>query len=763
MKKQHDAARCLVGLRMNLLCAIFVALGGLPAGAAPEALAPPHFPDALHAFVWRNWQVVPLARMAETVGAHHEELAALGAGMGLGAPPDISDEQVRRSYITIIRRNWHLLPYDQLLTLLGWTEARLHETLREDDFLFIKLGSLKPTCKPVRFAPPDEAAQRRAAEISATAKSLWPDGPAHLEQPLFQFVEDLNQPAQPPALPRPKSDAPRIAHSYFALYGDALLETDLAPYPDGYLESLAQLGVNGVWLHGMLSKLAPFPWEPEQSAGYEKRLQNLRALVNAAKANGVGFYLYFNEPRTMPLSFFEGRESLRGITLGDYATLCTSAPEVQEYLSASIAHICREVPDIAGFITITASENPTSCWSHGQGAGCPRCAEPGAARVIAGVNAAIQEGIARSESRARLIAWDWGWGDDWATDAIAALPEPVTQMSVSEWSIPIQRGGVDSMVGEYALSVIGPGPRARKHWQSAQTHGLRTMAKLQVGSTWELGAVPYIPVVANVAKHMVRLRETGIDGAMLGWTLGGYPSPNVAVACALLSDTTLNAEDALHATAQTRYGDDAAAAVVRAWKRMSAAFLEFPYSGAAVYNAPLQSGPSNLLWPSPTGYTATMVGFPYDDVTSWRGPFPTDVFASQLEKVADGFNAALSELDATDNPAVARERDVAQACALHFRSVALQTRFNTARDALSATTDVQHAAGLLDEIEALIRAEQACALQLHVIQQRDSRIGFEATNHYFYVPMDLAEKVLNCNWLLQEWLPAQRARFQEAQ
>ena len=37
-------------------------------------------------------------------------------------------------------------------------------------------------------------------------------------------------------------------------------------------------------------------------------------------------------------------------------------------------------------------------------------------------------------------------------------------MSVSEWDMPIRRGGVDSVVGEYALSAIGPGPRATRHW-----------------------------------------------------------------------------------------------------------------------------------------------------------------------------------------------------------------------------------------------------------------------------------------------------------
>ena len=50
----------------------------------------------------------------------------------------------------------------------------------------------------------------------------------------------------------------------------------------------------------------------------------------------------------------------------------------------------------------------------------------------------------------------------------------------------------------------------------------------------------------------------------------------------------------------------------------------------------------------------------------------------------------------------------------------------------------------------LISAEIAAAKRLHQLQSADSRIGFEATNHYFYVPLDLVEKVVHCRWLLDE-------------
>ena len=65
----------------------------------------------------------------------------------------------------------------------------------------------------------------------------------------------------------------------------------------------------------------------------------------------------------------------------------------------------------------------------------------------------------------------------------------------------------------------------------------------------------------------------------------------------------------------------------------------------------------------------------------------------------------------------------------------------------------EEAEPLRREIEQLLNAEIDLARRLYAIQARDSRMGFAATNQYFYVPRDLAEKVLNCRDLLDRWLP----------
>jgi hypothetical protein len=746
--------------------------GALPVGAASPALPLPHYPSRVHAFVWRNWPLVPVGVMADVLGTSARNVRQLGRSMGLGRPPRIREDQRRRSYISVIKRNWHLLPYDQLLALLGWSAAELAHTLREDDFLWVKLGSLKPGCEPLRWPEmSSRVAIEGGNEIARIIRAELNHGFHGRWDAMFSFVGELSRPPEGPTAgpgrdrgdlkesevrQGPGDPSLRFCYSYFALYGDPLLDADMDPYPDGYLARLAERGVTGVWLQGILYQLAPFPWQSALSRDHRARLENLRHLVARARRHGIRVFLYLNEPRAMPAAFFVTRSQLKGVTEGEHATLCTSHPPVRDYLADAVASLCEAVPDLGGFFTITASENLTHCWSHGQGGACSRCAARGPAVVIAEVNATFQRGIERAGNGQVLIAWDWGWADAWAPDAITRLPAQVSLMSVSEWSLPLHRGGVDSVVGEYSLSAIGPGPRAIRHWDIARRRGLKVFAKIQANNTWELSALPYLPVARNVAEHASNLRRHGLDGIMLGWTLGGYPSPNLETVAAVMAGRDLRD------LAERWFGRHLAPAVLEAWNGCSEAFREFPYHIGVVYTAPLQSGPSNLLWAEPTRYSASMVGFAYDHLDAWRGPYPPEVFAAQLTKVAAGFRRAadqlLTEIDSptratkAQRTAARAEAMLARAAAIHFQSVAHQARFITLRGRLHDSSGDPERREVSEQLRSILQDELRLARELFDLQTRDSRIGFEATNHYFYVPVDLAEKVLNCRYLLDHWL-----------
>jgi hypothetical protein len=250
---------------------------------------------------------------------------------------------------------------------------------------------------------------------------------------------------------------------------------------------------------------------------------------------------------------------------------------------------------------------------------------------------------------------------------------------------------------------------------------------------------------------------------MLSWSVGGYPSPNLAIVRQFDRDPPPTVSQALATVAQTRYGPQAAGDVLTAWSKLSTAFAEYPFHVGLLYQGPQQWGPANLLYPEPTKYRATMVGFPYDDLDGWRAIYPPEVLAGQFEKVATGwgegvaiYRQAVAKAGGPSQQANLRsDLNVTEAAYLHFRSVANQIRFILARDALRAgkLTDAEREAKA-NALKEIVTNEIQNARRLFALTRADPRIGFEASNHYYYLPLDLVEKVVNCEYVLNTWLPS---------
>lgn len=758
----------------------------LPHGDAPAALESGYFPDRLHEFVWRNWNVVEPEKLANILQTSVENVTAIATSMGLPSTSVVPPEMLTRGYSTIIRRNWHLLPYEQLLKLVEMTPHRLAFILREEDFLWSKLGDLKPQCEPLVYVAPNAAARQRASEIRTIVEQDFGPAMQMRAAPRFEFVHQLSSPrAQPPA-PEPGGDqiaSLRFVYSYLALYGDPLLNPKLDPYPDAFLQRLAEVGVNGVWLHVVLRDLAPGGSKfPEFGHNHEHRLANLRDLVRRAKKHGVGVYLYINEPRAMPPTFFESRPELAGVGETGFTAMCTSTPEVRNWLSDSLAYVFRAVPDLAGVYAITASENLTNCASHSDSQSCPRCKNRSSTDILAEVVAAVEEGVHRGKPEANVVISDWGW-EPWSRsyeasvegqdsqasavdvgngpDIIARLPASIWLMSVSEWHQPIERGGIKTLVGEYSMSSVGPGPRALRHWDAARRKGIKTAAEIQFNNTCELASLPYIPVMDLVAEHCHNLALQKLDGMLIGWTMGGYPSLNFKLADRFNHTPVPSVDAVLDALAEERFGPAGAPHGRKAWTLMSDAYRQYPFHIRVVYNCPVQHGPANPLYATPTGYKASGWGIPYDDLDGWRGPYPPEVFSAQFDRMAKEWQPGTRELQiALDKSppelrdAIAADLRMARAAAIHFQSVANQVHFVIARDALATgggSLSQAKREELRAEIRRCVESEIDMARKLYPLAQADARIGFEPSCQYFYLPLDMIEKVINCRWLLQQF------------
>ncbi len=799
------------------------------------AIPEPHFPNRLYQFVWRNWELANLDRMAEVVKARPGQLASLAQEMGLPSKRTLSDDYLKRIYITVIRQNWHLLPESQLLQLLDWQPDHYQFTLKEDDFLDYKLGHVKPACDPVLYVTPSTEERKKASLIRSTLSRIFPKGIADLGQPRFQFIEQFSQPASGPgwklSLPsdqkileaaasrfgNPQSsgnsvevvlddnapagdfslipaekgirliasteeavirglyflrnqsrwpDQPihskeiwqhRFLYSYFALYGDPLMEGDAAGLPDGYLDQAASNGMNGIWMQAVLNQLAPSSIFSEFGKDWEIRIRNLRALTERAAKFGLRIYLYLNEPRAMPDSFFQKYPQIRGTKHQEVYAMCTSTPEVRTWLRESISHVFREVPALGGIFTITMSENHTNCFSHGGAWGdknpkahdCPRCSKRTGAETIAEFIRTIRDGVREQSQTAEIMSYDWGWGTPLAAELIPKLPKDTSIISISEWSQPVYRGGVKTEVGEYSMSVVGPGPRAARNWKLAQQNGIRAIAKTQFNNTWEISAVPYIPVLPLVLDHAENLTQAGISGVMASWTCGGYPSSNLRAASAYATDPKLSRQQILATEAARIYGTEHASQAIRAWEIFSEAFQSFPY-GVAIYVLPVQHGPANPLRLQATKMAPGMILFPYDAYLSWKGAYPASVVQDLLAKLsrrwAEGL-AVLEKISVHSSLDARLELAIARTCYTHFASVANQIEFYLLRDE-APQTSASRSTAIRRRMIQLAQEERRLALLQYKVTCQESLIGYEASNHYYYTPIDLLEKLLNCDQVI---------------
>ncbi len=671
-----------------------------------------HFPTKHQAFIFRAYEYISPETIAKVLRTSPQNVRQAALDMGL---PNYKSNDIwlNRGYITIIRRMWHILPYEQLLELLDMDEQTLARIMREEDFLDVKLSN-KPHCERVTWRELTDAEVKKTQKIKKVMETLDFSGKLP-----FAFEYDVPQ----LSFEGEQRFSTRMIYAFSGLYQHAFDVDSEEFLPDEQLQAYSALGINGIWTQGVLSRLAPFPFDPAISEGYEKRIEKMRAMTERLAHYGIKLYLYLNEPRSMPLSFFEKYPELCGHKRGSNASLCTSTPQVRKYLANAVESICRAVPLIGGFFTITRSENQTNCYSHsgfsGNACSCPRCKDRSAGEVIAEAIDSLAEGARRVSTDIKVFAWSWGWRED-SEDVISQLPKDIILLSQSELYMPFEFGDTKGSVVDYSMSIVGPGEHAKKEWELAKKCGLEIGAKVQINTTWEASTVPAIPVSPSVEKHVRDLQHEGVQHLLLSWTLGGYPSNNIAAAAKYFYEKCSNADQSM--------------ALYEAEKQFAKAFREFPFHIDVLYRGPQNAGPSNLLFETPTKYKATMTCFAYDDLESWRGIYPIDTFESQFEKLCQSWEIGLNMIPKSDESECAI---MARATYCLFKSSLNQIRFIRARNEGRFADAVLEAKNELD-----------IAKKMLILMNKNAAIGYEAANHYYFSKGQLAEKIINCNYII---------------
>ena len=691
-----------------------------------------NFPTKWQTVIFRNYGYVSLDKIAKVLGCSEKTVVYEAERLGLYATV-YNRVWEEKGYITIIRNNWYLLPYAQLLQLLGITEERLAYILENDDFLSVKLGGFKPKCEEVRFELLTEKQKQETSFIADTV-SRYRKPP--LENAFEFFLDDSEKNEK--LLSKNK----RIVHGYLSPCGDAFSVDSETYLPDSLLKEYQLQGVNGIWLHGVLSALSPYPFDESLCVGYESRRVELKRLISRCERYGIKLYLYFNEPRALPENKFGKYAHLIGRRENGCAALCFEKEEVKNYLYEAVKDLLLDVQNLGGIITITMSENLTHC-NYRPETNCPICKNIPPQKTAAVVNNVIARAIRDSGSEAEIIANLWGWSPfmQWTEEQTLAgvelLDKDISVLCVSEYDLNIEKGGIKSRIIDYSIGNPGPSEITKKTLKKATEKGHKIYAKIQTNNSWECSAVPYLPVFDLVYEHIKNLTSIGIENYMLTWTLGGYPSPMLGMVSSYSEDSEVFELNEWYKKVFRKDSD----CVHNAVRLFCEGFSEYPFSIDSLYYSPKTLGAANLWGLESQENLSTMVCFAFDDYENWIKPYSIDIYLSQYDKLLNLWSQGLDELEKLkETPLIKELKIYAKAAYSHFQSDYFQTKFSVfKRDILNNRK----------EIMSVLLQERVNTENLLTLYYQNSKVGFEASNHYYYTERNLLEKIINLDTLVK--------------
>lgn len=697
-----------------------------------------NFPTSWQAVLFRNYGIVPTKNLAAVLDCHEKIVEAEASRLGL-EKREVDESWLKFGYITIIRNNWFLLPYSQIMQLISFSEKRLEFCLKEEDFLIAKLGD-KPDVEEVVYKP---LTLKEIFETNQISKILQELNCITENKPFdFFSLGSVNQ-----MFSVGQTNRNMIVHGYLTPCGDALMEQSETYLPDSLLAQYQQQGINGLWMHGVLSALSPYPFRMELSSGYQKRREELKRLIKRAGKFGIKIYLYFNEPRYLPLDCFDLYTHLIGHQekgeVGIIASLCLSQQETQEYLYKAFKDFLSDVKNLGGIITITMSEYLTHCHSH-RNCNCVSCRDItlpiSASRANNIIMRAIKDSRANTELLANLWGWSYlyGWTKQEIQEGIRLLDKDISIICVSEYGLALNKGGVEAKLIDYSISNPGPSEESRMILEYAQKHGHKIYAKIQVNNSWECSCVPYLPVFDLIYEHMENLSKVGVKDYMLCWTLGGYPSPCLNLAAAKTQEMSLEQW-------YKNYFGKEAEKIHAGVKMICEGFESYPFTVNSLYFSPCSLGPANLWSLSSDQKTSTMVCFSYDDYESWIHPYPIDIYLKLYKDMLNKWEEGLSILKEAQKTAAVKELILmAESAYIHFKSSYNHTLYAIYK------RDIKNNC---EKLMNVIIEEKENAKCLISLMAKDSRIGFEASNHYFYTQNILKEKVINLEKIETELRP----------
>ncbi|MDD5483315.1 MAG: hypothetical protein PHP98_06650 [Kiritimatiellae bacterium] len=550
------------------------------------------------------------------------------------------------------------------------------------------------------------------------------------------------------------------------------LEDKYDYYPDEYLNKLMHCGTNGIWVAGLFRRLIASKVLPE--LGPRKHcLEKLRKLTEKTEQYGIKVYLFCIEPRIVPKDHpvFARHPEIIGNTrmCSICNSICISSPLVRNYILEVVGALFQQVPKLAGLINIFNGERGTTCWPDKETVqSCPRCRKRGQTEALADGLNLFYEGMSKVNPSAKMIAWSYGKFDQEANALKAALVKRINPNIV--WLENMEHGGIKKICGkdvstcEYSLSYEGNSSVFENLAKIARTRNRKMYAKLQIGTTYELSSLPYLPLPQTVHRKFAKMHKFGVSGTMESWIIGGYPSLMLKAAGEAAFAPLPRERPFLERLAGIYWGKTKAKRAAKAWEHFSRTFRQYPCANEVFYYGPITRSPAyqlhleqekRLALPYNWGLHRNRNVQPHEDrLERWLGPFTPEDLIKSFRTMGYDWNKGVRMIESIirsfpAGPGLKKQYAVAAAAGLQFLSTANVIEFYQLRDYLHKSEPAVQKR-LLRKMRNTVLDDIALARAMKKFLRMEIFIGFESEIYdYSYSGKLLDDKIKQAKKVLQ--------------
>lgn len=532
------------------------------------------------------------------------------------------------------------------------------------------------------------------------------------------------------------------------------LENDVDYYPDEYLNRLAHDANNGVWIYTRFPDYVKSDIIKEYGVGGEKRIEKLKKVIKKCARYGIKVYVFAIEPAGLRKHIAENHKDMIGVPGFDGTiTCCPRTEKGKEYCIESTQRLFTELPDLGGFIDITAGERVSSCCSVPGYVNCPRCSKYSRGENLSYVVDLVKEGMRRSGTKAEFISWTYGhreWIQEDILEYVNTAPDDVMLMPNFEEVGIAEQLGRKRMAVDYWVSYPGPADTFVSFAKQANKNGKHLYAKMQICNSHEIASVPYLPTPNLIFEKYKEAYKYNVEGVLQCWYIGNYPSIMSKAAGELSFTTDFSDENAfMEYLAAITYGKTNAKEVAKAWKCFSDGYRNMPLNAMFSYYGPMHDSiawelsliPKNEQLPRSWRFLDDLGGDRFGDAL--QSGHTLDEAITLCERMCEGWQNGVNILPEITGETVS----VSKAINLLFKSGTNILKFYKLRSQLGYNEG--NANEILKLMENIVLEEIENSKLMIELCNADCRLGYHAeAGAYKFYPSRIERRIEKLKVLL---------------